>query len=363
MKKYYQLLFVLAVVFAGCGLAPKGDCIYNAKLDLGAATNAERQQIKRIIEQRLDGYGFLPADFNLSESGKILNVTVKNCDCEKDGQAFNGLLTSSGALEFWETYENEKIYPYIEKADQVLAKTWTEDSESINKAKPVGDNSHESSNPKGQENEQESSDTSRINHFKTARAANPLFVVLAPAIHQQEGGVYMLSQGPIVGYAFPTDTAAIINYISRKEVAAVFPYDLKFAWSQKEVEDSKMLQVYALKEHPLTKGARLSGDIISNATKQEQEGLSTISMTMKPEPAVAWQQITKENINRSIAIMMDGKVLSAPIVLSEITGGQSSITADFSQQETEVLVILLTRGVYPVRPVLVHEEMVRKDQH
>ena len=188
-------------------------------------------------------------------------------------------------------------------------------------------------------------------------AANPLFDKLQ---------VYGAVQGPVVGMAQASDTAAINKMLATKQVKDLFPRKLKFAWAVKASDDKGIwYQLYALKArdnsgHPALPDAAKGGDIVVDATADFQHITNEfeVSMTMTPEAGKTWAKLTKENVGKCVAIVLDDVVYSAPRVNTEITGGRSSITGNFDTEEANDLANVLKSGKMAAKVNIVSEDVV-----
>jgi SecD/SecF fusion protein len=188
---------------------------------------------------------------------------------------------------------------------------------------------------------------------------NPLFYVLKLNLDQQ-GAPY---EGPICGFANVKDTAEVMFYLTREKVARVLPPNIRFMWGNKALKGflPNYLPLYAIKVSDRNGKAALFGDIITRARvefDQSNKGNASVSMSMTDEAASTWATLTKANKGKAIAIVLDNLVYSAPNVMNEITGGQSSITGDFSLNEAEDLANILSAGKLPASAKIVEESIV-----
>ena len=187
---------------------------------------------------------------------------------------------------------------------------------------------------------------------------HPLFAVLQ--INQYNG---QLAPSAIVGFARASDMEKINEYLSYKQVKDALPRNLSLKWGVKAMDEKgQFFELYALKVTNRDGSPALGGDVVSDAKADfvQQPGISSqeVSMSMNAEGAKAWARLTKENINRSIAIVLDGMVYSAPNVLGEITGGQSSITGNFTPEEAKDLANVLKSGKMAASVHIVQEDVV-----
>jgi SecD/SecF fusion protein len=192
----------------------------------------------------------------------------------------------------------------------------------------------------------------------------PLFAVLQ--LNQTEG---QINKGPVVGLSQAKDTAAVNDYMQLPEVKRVFPRDLRLKWTLKpekqrnknvtEGQNLELYQLIALKVTTRDGRAPLEGDVVTDAHEQyEQNGSVGVSMSMNAEGTKEWARLTRENLERSIAIVIDDYVYSFPTVNSEITGGQSSITGNFTPQDAQDLVNVLKSGKMAAPARIIQEDVV-----
>ena len=182
---------------------------------------------------------------------------------------------------------------------------------------------------------------------------HPLFAILQP---NANGG------GAVVGYASYKDTAEVNKYLAMPEVQSVLPKDLRLHWGVSAAEfdpKAQIFELYAIKVTERNGKAPLEGDVMVDAKDDfDQYGKPSVSMTMNQHGARRWAQLTKQNINKAIAIVLDGYVYSAPNVINEITGGQSQITGSFTPEQTKDLANVLKSGKMPAPAHIVQEDIV-----
>jgi SecD/SecF fusion protein len=333
------------------------------------------------LRARIDKFGVTQPNIQrLASSGRILielpGVTDKS--------RVRKLLQGTANLEFWETYDNEEIYPLLDKANTRLkeilspvdsaaandtAKTKqiiVDGKTKIDTLKAPADTSAKSLAAQlGKETK--TSDTGKVGETKAdtmarLRKENPLFAVLSAAIGRDEKGQPVLGRGPVVGYASIKDTGKVNEYLSNPKIKAVFKKGTKFLWTFKAFDkEETTVQLVAIRVTNREGKAPLSGDIITDARKvfdQAGGGSPQISMSMTAEAGQEWKRLTKENIGKSIAIVLDNSVYSFPTVQNEISGGVSSITGNFSNEEADDLVNILKAGKLPAKAHIVQETVV-----
>jgi SecD/SecF fusion protein len=196
-----------------------------------------------------------------------------------------------------------------------------------------------------------------LDNLADFRKEYPLFAVLNPSTDQSG----QLFQGPVIGIAHSRDTAKVNEYLNRDQIRNIFPRDIKFRWTANSMDDAgNYFRLIALKAGTRDGRAPLDGDVITDARQDfDQLGANPeVSMTMNSEGAKTWQRLTKENIGKSIAIVLDGYVRSFPTVQNEISGGRSSITGLESIEEAKDLANILKSGKMPAPAHIIQEEVV-----
>lgn len=323
-----------------------------------------------ILRTRIDKFGVSQPNIQrLGNSGRIL-VELPGV---KDKDRVRKLLQGSAKLEFWETYENTEIYPMLEKANEVLKEIEKGESTetaadstaiaSTETSKTETDTTQEKSLTEllaGADSSKTDSTAVNNQDFEKFAKENPLFAVMRPSIYQ-EGGNYYPGRGPVVGYVAIKDTAKVNKMLAEKRVKALFPPRIKFLWTVKPYDkEGKFVQLVAIKVTNRDGSAPLEGDVIVDARQDFGQFGKTpeINMTMNGEGAKKWKLLTKENIGKSIAIVLDDYVYSFPTVQGEISGGNSSITGNFTINEAKDLANILKAGKLPAPARIVEEAIV-----
>ena len=274
----------------------------------------------------------------------------------KEPERVRKLLQGSANLEFWETYNAKDVAPYLQAADNklrnILANEAPADSVAVDStAAPVVAQATSTADSlaaalKG-ENKAQSVDLAQI------KKEHPLLAVLQ---------VNSSGQGPVVAYANYKDTADINKYLSMKEIQAELPKDLRLKWGVSAyVYDPKgqTFELYAIRSTERNGRAPLEGDVVVSAKDEyDQFGKPAVSMSMNTDGSRRWAQLTKQNIGKSIAIVLDGYVYSAPNVNTEITGGNSQITGHFTPEQAKDLANVLKSGKMPAPARIVQEDIV-----
>lgn len=335
-------------------------------------TNAEVMQIIRqetdaaidnafnIIRTRIDRFGVAQPNIQqLQTRGRIL-VELPGV---KDQNRVRSLLQGTANLEFWETYENSEVYPYMLQANERIKELESLKTESAsateegeeNEAVTAADTSSEE-NSLLAEMESET-DTTGVDNLADFQNQYPLFALLNPST-AQDGQLF---PGPAVGIAHSKDTAAVGAYLRMPQVRNLFPRDMKFEWTAKSVDEAGLYyRLIALKVTTRDGNPPLDGDVITDARQDfDQMGSNPeVSMQMNAEGSKIWQRMTKENVGKSIAIVLDGYVRSFPTVNGEIAGGRSSITGLESIEEAKDLANVLKSGKMPAPARIIQEEIV-----
>ena len=274
----------------------------------------------------------------------------------KEPERVRKLLQGSANLEFWETYNAKDVAPYLQAADNklrnILANEAPADSVAVDStAAPVVAQATSTADSlaaalKG-ENKAQSVDLAQI------KKEHPLLAVLQ---------VNSSGQGPVVAYANYKDTADINKYLSMKEIQAELPKDLRLKWGVSAYEydpKGQTFELYAIRSTERNGRAPLEGDVVVSAKDEyDQFGKPAVSMSMNTDGSRRWAQLTKQNIGKSIAIVLDGYVYSAPNVNTEITGGNSQITGHFTPEQAKDLANVLKSGKMPAPARIVQEDIV-----
>jgi SecD/SecF fusion protein len=325
------------------------------------------------LRSRIDKFGVTQPNIQmLPSSGRIL-IELPGVT---DKKRVRKLLQGTANLEFWETYDNKDIYPLLEQANTRLKEiltptvdTTAKDSVVIANGKTVtaiDTLKKESSSLSAQlgttKDTSKTAEGSRADTIAKLRRDNPLFALMRAAIRQNEKGQSILTDGPVIGFAAVSDTAKLNAYLSNPKIKSIFRPYTKFFWSFKAIDkEETTLQLVAIDGASNRGEAALAGDIITEARKVFDlggGGSPQISMSMTADAAIAWKHLTKDNIGKSIAIVLDNSVYSYPTVQGEIAGGTSSITGNFTIEEADDLVNILKAGKLPAPAHIVEESVV-----
>ena len=300
-----------------------------------------------VLRNRIDRFGVTqPSIQRLGNTGRIL-VELPGV---KEPERVRKLLQGTASLEFWTTYASQEIAPYLEEANSVLAQTLSAEEEVVDEATE----SAESDDLVAQEIKAQGGEADNAN-VEAYKKANPLFAVLSPS---------QFRDNACIGLAAAADTALINQYLHMPEIAALFPAEFRPMWSVKPtsyIQNSNIYELVAIKASSRDGKAPLDGGVVTNARVEydnRRGGEPGVSMTMNAEGANTWARLTKENIGRQVAIVLDGTVYSYPTVQTEITGGSSSITGHFTIEEATDLANVLNSGKLPAPATIVQEQVV-----
>ena len=325
-----------------------------------------------VLRTRIDRFGVVSPNIQrLETAGRIL-VELPGV---KEPERVRKLLQGSANLEFWETYQLPEIYQQLVAADNILATVLKEhndeavatETESVS-ADGADTTVTETAVAEGENTNEADSLLAKIAQDKPEAQANqsmeefakqhPLFALLQ--INQYNG---QLGRGASVGVANVRDIAKINEYLAMKQVKDVLPRNLSLKWGVKAMDEKEQYyELYAIKVTNRDGTPALGGDVVTDANADfvQQVGRSEqqVSMSMNAEGAKAWARLTKENIGKSIAIVLDDMVYSAPNVNDEITGGRSSITGHFTPEQAKDLANVLKSGKMAASVQIVQEDVV-----
>ena len=303
-----------------------------------------------VLRTRIDRFGVAQPNIQTLE-GSMGRIMVELPGI-KEPERVRKLLQGSANLEFWETFEAKEIVPFLISADQKAASllAMEEKTDTVAaQAETANTVSAKDSLTAALKGEQvaESTDMEQL------KKQHPLAAVL----QMNQSGV-----GAIVGYADYKDTASVNNILAMPEIKKMMPRDLKLMWGVKASDFDKtgrIFELYAIKSTERNGRAPLEGDVITDAKDEyDQFNKPCVSMSMNTEGARRWAVLTKQNIGKEIAIVLDGYVYSAPRVNGEITGGNSQITGNFTPELTKDLANVLKSGKMPAPARIVQEDIV-----
>ncbi|MBK7131514.1 MAG: protein translocase subunit SecDF [Bacteroidales bacterium] len=323
----------------------------------GAITNAFN-----ILRTRIDRFGVVQPDIaQMATKGRILI----NLPGQTNPKRVRELLQGTANLEFWETYENAEIIGYLSQANDLLKEIQanTEKTE----VTPVPGQASQTTPADTTKKDQSlldliGSDTTKAQEATTREEfaiQNPLFGLLNPRVDAQGQPL----RSSMIGLASLKDTARVNTMLKMNQIKALFPRDLKFAWSQnpyKYDESKTYYELHAIKITTRDGRPPLDGDVITSA--RPSSGITgseiKVDMSMNAEGAKIWARMTRENVDRCIAVVLDGYVRSYPNVVGEITGGNTEISGDFTIEEADDLANILKSGKLPAPAKIISDTII-----
>ncbi len=339
-----------------------------------------KDAIKRtynVLLTRIDKFGVVQPNVNLDENKGMITVELAGV---RDPERVRNYLQSTAKLQFFEAFSNEEIINAIQPANDALAAylagetdgdAITADSATTAAAAVGADSTKTAAADTGSLSDllggstAEQSGTAAGNDTaaksrEEAMKKNPLFAVWYPNITQQ-GNV---NQGPIVGIVAKRDTAKLNKYLNLDVVRNKFPNNVKFVYgaeSKKEASNPNApLYLYALRTVPGAAEAKLEGDHVTDARMDYSPltGKPEVSMSMDATGARIWRKMTGDNTGKYVAVVLDDKVYSAPIVNGEIPNGNTSISGNFSVEDATDLANILKSGKLPAPARIIQEQVV-----
>ena len=314
-----------------------------------------------VLRTRIDRFGVVQPNIQkLSQPGRIL-IELPGI---KEPERVRKLLQGSANLEFWETYEASELLPMLAQINRDFAATATEAAE---EKETQAEEVKTAEAPKAESDEiadlveNINADSAAVEADQAAQLAeykknNPLFAILNPSVNQA-GQAY---RGPVIGTVHYADTAKVNAMLNSQIAKAILPRDARFFWTVKAIDEAgSYYQLVALKAQRDGR-ASLEGDVITDARADFSQfsAYANVSMSMNAEGAKTWQRLTKDNIGKSVAIVLDGYVYSFPTVQNEISGGNSQITGNFTVEEAKDLANTLKSGKMPAPARIIEESVV-----
>ena len=303
-----------------------------------------------VVRTRIDKFGVVQPNIQKLE-GQTGRIMVEMPGI-KEPERMRKLLQGSANLEFWETYNADEVIPYLQQLDSRLANDASNDTTAVKKAIKKADAKKVKLQLKNNDDE---TPTQKSNaQMEAAKKQHPLLAML------QTTGQNSLA---LVGYASVRDTAAISKLIYGQTAKQILPTDLKLLWSatpEDGIKAKNIYGLYAIKVSSSNGQAPLQGDVVVDAKDEFNHvtGQPEVNMTMNTEGARRWAALTKANVGKAIAIVLDNAVYSAPRVNGEIDGGSSAISGNFTVEMTKDLANTLKSGRMPAPARIVQEEVV-----
>ena len=298
-----------------------------------------------VIRTRIDRFGV--AQPNIQELEGQQGRIMVELPGVKEPERVRKLLQGSANLEFWETYKYDELSDILVAADSKMRTiAESEGSSKPEQAEAKETGTEDLASALMNQEEQQLSKEQKEAMYKN----NPILARLSAPSYN----------GPIMGYCHYNDTAAINAMFNRPEIKTLLPRDLKLMWGVKAIDTKgQFFELYAIKSTQKNGQAPLTGEVVTTSSADfDQFNNPSVSMSMNSEGARKWAQLTKANIQRNIAIVLDNLVYSAPNVSDEISGGNSQITGSFTIEETQDLANVLMSGKMPAPAKIVQEDIV-----
>lgn len=321
--------------------------------------NVAVQQTYTVLNTRIDQFGVTQPNIQLLKDRNEILIELPGV---KEPDRVRKLLQGTAKLEFYKTYDNTEAFPILYNINNLLAaklKASAKDTTAKKTAQKITD-SAAAQNALALLNKVKNaaSDTTMAGR----KLQNPLFSILIPSVGTDNNGQQGPMPGPVVGRAQARDTAKVDAYLHSPDIKSSIPQNIKFLWSVKPMAKTKLYELYAMKLSGAENGPVLSGDVVTDARSEvdPMKGGWEVEMTMNSQGADRWKQVTAEAApkHEAIAIVLDDNVYSAPGVENEISGGVSSISGNFTQEDTQDLANVLKAGRLPAPAVIVSEATV-----
>lgn len=355
MKKFLLLFSILFII--SCNPSFEKDGGTRITLEVKNASKEQMDRTMLILAKRIDLFGILKPNIRIGNAPDRFVVELPG---KIDNERILKVLQSSAKLEFWETYDNKEVYEKMTLLNTKLSEELYPELKDSTKDKETEIKEGASLN----EQFAVQKSTKEIEEEKIAKIKkqNPLFAYLSPAyIYNGRQEVEGLAEGPLVGMAIVKDTAQVNKCFNSSAAKKIFGSYTKFLWTMQSSvnSESKYYSLIAIKVNRTGKAA-LWDNIVSDARVMydDQSGSPQISLTMTQVAGFEWQKITRENIGKAIAIVIDNQVYSYPIVMSEIAGGAVSISGNFTTEEAQDFANVLKAGCLPVETKIVEVEVV-----
>lgn len=311
-----------------------------------------------ILRSRIDGFGVVSPNMQKQEGSNRILIEMPGV---QDKDRISKLLQGSAELQFWQVYQVQEVVPLLENINKTLAATLkdtatvaTDTTKTATGGKLAGLEKAgvKDSIAKGGKLAGLGKKDSTAAKAAIAKS-NPLFSVLSIPTYTADNGQQQLRPGPIVAWVAQKDTSKVNSYFKLPEVAAAIPSTMKFMWSVKPMEGTKVFELYAIKVTSADGKPDLGGEAVSDSRNDfDQKGKPEVTMYMTSEGSAKWKKVTADaaadpNNKKAIAIVLDNAVYSAPTVQNEIPNGISSITGNFTQEDTKDLSNILKAGKLP----------------
>ncbi len=320
----------------------------------GEATSAIDRSFT-ILRSRIDGFGVVSPNMQKQEGSNRILIELPGI---QDRERVRKLLSGTAELQFWHVYQIQEVYPLLENIDKILAASLpTVEENTIDTSKAS------ESKLAGLKNQSDSKDSVSVQKNQLSKT-NPMLSLFQFPLVQGPQGPQLNPQAAVIGYVDRRDTAKVNRFLERPEVAATIPSNMKFMWSVKQDQFYNRFELYAIKVTSPDGKPELGGEAIADSRNDfDESGRPAVSMNMNVEGIAKWKKMTAEasadaNNKRAIAIVLDNQVYTAPTVNGEIPNGNSSITGNFTSEDTKDLSNILKAGKLPAPAKIVGEYVV-----
>jgi SecD/SecF fusion protein len=305
-------------------------------------------ETKSILKKRLEHYGIEEFLFKDTPTKGIFSIEITGVEKPEE---IKQLMTNRCRVEFFETYDNTEIFDMLIQTDKIIFDSFPTQTEALNS---------EDETNQSLLNNNEIEDENPIIAQDSMVKTYPFTSFLNLNMHQDDKGVTIIEKGPVAGYCLVDDTAKVnrmVDFLFTQKYP-IFPRDLYFVWTAKpENESTGFLSLIAIKKRHGE--AAMDGQSIADASVSKNNGMPEIGLDLTPNGAQIFRNLTRENIGKAIAIVIDGKVFSYPTVMSEISGGKCIISGYFTKEEVNILATMIKSGSIPLEIKIINEEIVK----
>ncbi len=313
-----------------------------------------------ILRTRIDRFGTSQPNIQRLQGTGRIQVELPGVD---NPDRVRKLLQGVAKLEFLEVYEPNDYVNSLEEINRLLAaEQQTTPKIDTDTNAPASSPDNDLSSLTEDQNTATSTDTADTASDLESQLAQQDSTGLDSLANAQVSPLFSLLKAPLsYGLVYSVDDTARINrMINRKDVRALLPSDLDFVWEVKPRAQGReqLLELYAIKRERNAK-APLTGEVITDARQDYDEASRpAVSMNMNAEGARKWKRLTSNSIGKRVAIVLDNRVFSAPVVQGEIPNGRSSISGNFTIEEAKDLANILEAGALPAPTRIVEEAIV-----
>lgn len=358
-----SIIITASLVLCGC-ITPKTGSDMELTIEISIKNNdsltANQGELKSAVTRSSEVIMSRLKSFGLTEKSIVMEIADNSIHLKLSGvsspERIKNLLTDSGKLGVWETYENGDVITFLTQANDYLKANKPAITAANDKPAAKDDEADEQSLE-----DMMSQETSGDSDADKLMTENPLFSILLPNINNEGQPV----PGSVVGYTTEEDTAKVNGYLKMTQIKNLLPRDLKLIWSRKPYvfdDTKKLYELHAIKITSRDGQAPLNGSEISSAkaTIKSKGADVRVSFTMNSEGADILARMTHDNIDRNIAFIMNGYVIYSPRVVNEITEGKADISSNFTAEEAIDLAAILNSGELPFEVRITQEQITKR---